>query len=403
MPPTPVNPAKRIAGPCLVRYKGVTFFSQGDVILDPVLATFEVQSSAYDPDPREDTLSFNVRFTPVGRVTASLLAVLYYTGNIISNRLVHHKRAFLPAAVDVAANTITITAHGFRTGHAAVFDTRDTIPGGLTANQIVYLHAVDANTITAHASEADAVAGTNPINITSQGVNTHYVIESEYLEVHSLTDDQEKYRFHNTAIVGIPTLTGRPATTPFGEITFEAFRKFGVAHTTDDAFYTYSLEVNAEAADLNYGDVITEPVALGWGNAKPFDSFRTLDGAAISFALALEAVPDGIGGIASRKITGQTITLVATPLNVSAEEVFAKRKLQGAGAGSGRRLAAGADPLNMIGDHLYSRLYGAILTASPTQYGRTVDRVGALTWQATRNYTGGAVNPLYYVGTAAPA
>jgi len=402
MPVTPTNPAKRIAGPCLIRNKGSVYFSQGDVIVEPVLNIFNVQSSAYDDDPREDTLTFTIRFTPVGYITAGILAAFYFTGNIVGQRLVHHKRAFLPAGIVIATDVFTITAHGFRDGHAVVVCTDTTMPAGLTENAIVYLHKITADTFTLHAVEADALAGTNPINVTSQGAGTHYIIESEYLEIHSLADDEEKYRYHNTAIVGIPTLTGKPNVTAFGEVTFEAFRKFGVAHATADVFYTRSVAANADAGGLDYAYAITEPVSLAWGAAAPFTSFTTRDGAVASFGLTLEPVLDGAGGICSRKITAQTVTLVAEPNHIGSEAVWAKRKLQGAGSGTGRRLAAGADPLNMIGDSLYARLYGAILTTSPQQWSKASDRVGALTWQATRTFTSGTANPLYYVGTGAP-
>lgn len=402
MPVTPSNPAKRIAGPCLVRFKGQLFFSQGDVLLDPLINVFEVESAAYDPDPREDTFTWSVSFTPLGDISAAMLAILYYTGNIVGQRLVHHKRSFLPAAVNTGDDIITITAHGFRTGHAVCLVSDDTLPAGLTANAIVYLRAVSADTFTLHATEAAAIAGTDPIDITTAGTGKHHIIESEYLEVHSLTDSEEKYRFHNACVTGMPTLTGKPNQTALGEVTFECFRKFGVAHSADDAFYTATIEPNAEAGDLDYDDAVTQAVSLAWGAAAPFSSFTPRDGAVITFGLTLEPVLDGAGGISSRKITGQSVTLTAEPNFIAADAVWAKRKVQGAGTGTGRRLAAGADALNMIGDTLYARLYGAVLTTSPAQFSKSADRVGALTWRATRTFTGGTANPLYYVGVAAP-
>ncbi|HSI08834.1 MAG TPA: hypothetical protein VK985_09585 [Rariglobus sp.] len=402
MPVTPTNPAKRIAGPCLIRNKGIVYFSKGDVVLDPIITPFDVESSAADPDAREDTFTWQVKFTPVGYVSAEILAAFYYTGNILTSRLVHHKRAFLPAAVVTATNIITITAHGFRDGHAVCVTSDDTLPAGSTENAIVFLHKLSANTFTLHPTEADALANTNALDLTTQGTGTHYIIESEYLEIHSLTDDDEKYHFYNTAIIGIPTLTIKPNVTPFGEITYECYRKFGVAHSADNAFYTRSLEVNAEAGDLDYDQVITEAGSLTWGAAKPFDAFTTKDGAAISFGLTLDAVLDGAGGIASRKIMSQEVTLTAEPNYITAEAVWAKRKVQGAGTGTGRRLAAGADPLNLISDSIYARLYGAICTTSPAQYSKTLDRLGALTWKATRTYNAGVANPLYSVSEEAP-
>lgn len=397
---TTVNPADRVAGPCLIRFKGRTIFSQGDVNIDAQLETFDVESSSYDPDPREGSLTFGIRFTPVG--VLDTLDMFYYTGNIVSQRLIHHVRRFLPAAVTTGTDVIAIPNHGFRDKHGVVFTTDGTLPGGLTKNALVFLHKIDDDSFTAHATEADAAAATNPINLTTQGTGVHKVIEMEYLEIHSLTDDQEKRRYHNVGIVGIPSFRGNPKATAFGEATFEAFRKFGVAHNAANAFFTDSLEENTEAADLDLDDAPTQAVKLQWGAVAPFDDFRVADGVEMGVALNLRAMPDGAGGVASRIIDGQTITLQAAPLNISGLALYNKRVLQGAGTGTGRRLAAGADALNVIGDTIYARLYGAILTTSPLVYGKTAERVGALTWQATRNFTGGVVNPLYYVGAAAP-
>lgn len=75
-------------------------------------------------------------------------------------------QSFLAAAVSVAADTITITAHGYVTGlKAALAGTN--LPGGLSATNY-YIIKVDANTIQVATSYANAVAGT-AVNITSQG------------------------------------------------------------------------------------------------------------------------------------------------------------------------------------------------------------------------------------------
>jgi hypothetical protein len=72
------------------------------------------------------------------------------------------------ANVDVTANTITITAHGFVTGLKIPL-TGTNLPGGLSATNY-WAIVVDANTIKVATSLANAVAGT-AVDITTQGTS----------------------------------------------------------------------------------------------------------------------------------------------------------------------------------------------------------------------------------------
>lgn len=77
-------------------------------------------------------------------------------------------KTFLQGAVDVTANTITITAHGFVTGLKIPL-TGTNLPGGLSATNY-WAIVVDANTIQVATSLANAVAGT-AVDITTQGTS----------------------------------------------------------------------------------------------------------------------------------------------------------------------------------------------------------------------------------------
>ena len=77
-------------------------------------------------------------------------------------------KTFAPGDVDVTANTITITAHGFTTGLKIPL-TGTNLPGGLSATDY-WAIVVDANTIKVATSLANAVAGT-AVDITTQGTS----------------------------------------------------------------------------------------------------------------------------------------------------------------------------------------------------------------------------------------
>lgn len=77
-------------------------------------------------------------------------------------------KTFALTDVDVTANTITITAHGFVTGLKIPL-TGTNLPGGLSATNY-WAIVVDANTIKVATSLANAVAGT-AVDITTQGTS----------------------------------------------------------------------------------------------------------------------------------------------------------------------------------------------------------------------------------------
>ena len=70
-------------------------------------------------------------------------------------------------------NTITITAHSFNTGDAAIFNSTGTAPTGITSGYYYFIRKIDANTIKLFNTSADASANTNPVTWSNQGSGTH--------------------------------------------------------------------------------------------------------------------------------------------------------------------------------------------------------------------------------------
>ena len=86
---------------------------------------------------------------------------------------------FLPAAVNITSEEITITGHDYkRTGFRVRISSSGTIVGGLAINTDYYVIIVNANTIKLATTRANALAGT-AINLTSQGTGTHTISQSE--------------------------------------------------------------------------------------------------------------------------------------------------------------------------------------------------------------------------------
>lgn len=87
---------------------------------------------------------------------------------------------FLPAAVNLTSEEITITGHQYkRTGFRVRVSTTGALPGGLAANTDYYVIIVNANTIKLATTRANALAGT-AINLnTSQGTGVHTISQAE--------------------------------------------------------------------------------------------------------------------------------------------------------------------------------------------------------------------------------
>jgi hypothetical protein len=81
--------------------------------------------------------------------------------------------ATLTGGVDGAVTQWTATGHAITSGEGPyVLTAATSLPTNYTAAQLVYVHAVDANTVSLHHSVVDAVTGDNPISLTGDGVGT---------------------------------------------------------------------------------------------------------------------------------------------------------------------------------------------------------------------------------------
>jgi microcystin-dependent protein len=87
-------------------------------------------------------------------------------------------QTFLPAAVNPAIETVTVTGHGLnRTGFPVRFTTTGTLPGGLVAGTTYFAIVVDENSFMVASTYALALAGT-ATDLTSQGTGTHTLAQA---------------------------------------------------------------------------------------------------------------------------------------------------------------------------------------------------------------------------------
>jgi hypothetical protein len=82
---------------------------------------------------------------------------------------------FPTTAVNVTTNTITASNGMYSRGQAVYFTSSNTIPVPLVAYTVYYVSAGTASIFTLAPTYADAMAGTNTVDITTQGVGTHTI------------------------------------------------------------------------------------------------------------------------------------------------------------------------------------------------------------------------------------
>lgn len=384
-----------IGGPAVVKFKGQTFFSKGDISVANDLETFTVDVDAFGGpvEARESNAPLSVTFTPAGEWEA--LSVLFPYGSPVIGGSINAVTRI--SAIDAGANTMTATNHRLRTGAPVQFAAIGQGVQGLTMGNVYYARAVDANTITAHASESDATGNTGAIDITAIGTGETRVIEQEPLIIQTLTG--EVITFHVAAVSAMPDLNLASTQTLLGSVTFEVFRKNGTPASTADSRYTIS---SAAYADTTFDpvNIVTQPYTAAWGAVAPWDSFSSKNGFRVSFPMNLVPIEDDACGIIGRRLTGVRAEVRGQPTNVNESAALSKLLLQGAGAGRGRRLIG--DDLILTATGVYVAIYGASLIAAPQLFSSQADRAGEFVWSSARKFTAGVPGAVFYVGTAAP-
>lgn len=385
------NLATLISGPCLVQYRGATFRSKGDVKLELSLETFDVSTDLYGlVDKRVSGQPLKVTFTPEGRWADLTVLYPYASARLGSYVTPQHTIT----AVDTTANTLAIADTTLPAGTPVSLGSTLTMPTGLTAATLYYLGANSSGVRTIHATSAAAIAGTSPIDLTGEGTGTIAAVEQWPLVIHG--NDGQRITIHNAAVTKMPALNLKSTETLFGEVEFEGFVKNGVAWSTAASLYTIDTAAWSDSG-FDATDILTQPYTLTWGSA-PWAGISTKNGISIDFGLELAAVEDDASGVITRRIQKVNATAKAQPMGPDLSALMTALLLQGSGATRGRSL--GGTNLDLAGDGVFVRLYAAALTGGPAQWGTATDRIGDLTWTATR--LGGSANPLFLLATAAP-
>jgi hypothetical protein len=220
------------------------------------------------------------------------------------------------------------------------------------------------------------------------------------LLIQPLDVEQEQCEFFAAGISKMPDIVLAATETLLGEVEFQMIGENDTP--VDDAASLFQFDTNVLDPDtIPFDDtkVLTQAYVMSWGSS-PWDSFRTREGIKVAFNMQItEDKADGIGHYDSI-FRSLAVSAKAMPAGVSQSDVLTAMEIQGANSVQGKRIT-GTD-LIVTGDGLYFIMYGAGIKTGGLVFSAEKQRVPELEWLASRSVVGGVINPLFYIGTAAP-
>ena len=213
------------------------------------------------------------------------------------------------------------------------------------------------------------------------------------------TRDGKKLTLVNASVTGMPNIRLGVAQTIQGPVKFTGLLKNSTDPSAAGAYYL--LEDSAYPGDTGFAvsDIPTQAYASAWGSS-PWDAFFTEAGWEVSFGMQTRPqVVDSLGTV-DMTLQGLTVSAKAIPVGPAVADILSKVS---PAAALGNSVAAAAAPLNISATGVYVRVYNAGIVDSGFVFGNEKKRLGPTEWRATRTVTAGTPDPLFYVGTSAPA
>ena len=380
-------------------YRGGTFRSQGDVHVAGSLDTFAVTTSLYGQvDKRARERSLKLTFIPDGEW--SNLGVLWPYAATPFGTFITPQLQF--GAISSNQVNVGSTANNLMSGDAFVAQVQGsgTITNGIVAGTTYYLHIISSTNISIHSTYANAVAGINPLTI-SAGSGTTQAIVNNPLTIQTL--DGDLWTFNNAAVTRMPNLSLSTVRTAMRECEFEAFASDGTDWSVVNSLYTYASNPWPGDTGFNPTNILVGEIQAIWRNmAAPWALFDTKEGWEVNFNMALEPVSVDNVGILTRKLSNLEVTATAIPVGVKPSDVATAMRMQGANSARGMSLAAAGNDLllSATANNLGCKIFNAAIESAHGigVFSNRLDRVGPVTWVATRLFSGTGPNPLFSIG-----
>jgi len=397
----PSSLLRRARVPALLHYRGVTFYTEDAIVVEPQINPFDIKSDQFGPtDSRFNGRMLKVSCQPQGAWSAAALAVLYpwqqYTvGEFNTPRMP-------VASINTGTSVITL-ANSTRqiNGTGCVVLSTGTLPTGITANLVYYLNITGGTAVKLYDTEAHAIAGGGPglIAITGAGTGNIVLVQNTPLLINYF--DGTLLTILNVAITKMPSLNLTAVKTPFGQVEFEGYTSSGLNWSDDDSLFTSGVQA---ITDTSYdpSQIPTVPYTAAFGDLAPFNDLDPRDGVQIDFNMELKDVMSDRDGIICRSIGSVTAMAKLLPQNLTFLDLLGEIGIQGTGAARGASLPAAELDIYSDTSNPYIALYGATLQNAPFQATSQDDPIKVLNFKTKRTFAAGVPQPVFFVGTAAP-
>ncbi len=402
-------------GPARITFRGAVFWSKEDITVDLTKETVALPSSAFG-DLTEVSLGVKATATlrPVGEfehldVLWNFFAALPIGSSIFGNA----DEALIIQPLDPTQNQVRFHAAGVSALPGLTFTAVDTLLEELTFQMIgknntpiddpARLFIFEANTIVLND------LGYDDTKLLVQSYTNRWLSAGTFtLTFGANTTAAIAYNANAAAVAAALNLLA--SVIAAGGVTATGTLDDGWTVTFDDV--GVQGPISGAVTSMPGGTSVREDIltAGAVGAAKisklrlyPWHSFAAKEGVKVAFDLQVtEDESDAIGHY-DTVYRGLTVTASALPQGVPAEAVLAAAAVQGPASVRGRRLSVGAHHFDVFAEGVFFRLYSANLKTAGLIFGSENQRVPELQWSASRTLTGGVLNPLFYIGTNAPA
>lgn len=390
-----------LRGPAIVQFNSQTFYSQGDIKVEMVQEVFPINVSTFGKaDERVDKVMHRLTFTPAGQWSGLSTLFPYAT-------------ALIGSSVFGTDKTLTIwTVDGKKRVYKAAAVTK--MPNLMLASTKTLLGEVQFTCLHAEASQWNAVnslftdsaesypgdSGFDVTAILTQHYTCAWIAAKAFTAVAATNVcTASGNRFHNGMRLRATNAGGAlPAglTAGVDYFAFEVDRTLG----------TFKVATSLALAEAGTAVDITD-AGTGTHTFTPYvwSSFSSKEGIGVEFNLSIEPEFNDDKGVFDYTFMNLEVAANLQPetTGMIPADIMSALIHQGSGAARGRSVSEAGSDLIISASGVYVLLNQAALVQAGEAYGAAARRIQPAQWRATRTITAGAPDPLFYVGTSAPA
>lgn len=384
-----------LRGPAIIQFNGATFYSQAAIAVEIVEDVFPIQVSNFGKvDERTDKVMHRIKFIPDGRWDA--LATLFpYATTLIG------------AGIFGDDNPLTIwTRDGKKRVYAAAAVTKmpsitlSSVKTLLGEVEFTCIHAedsawADAGSLFVDSAEAyPGDTGYDVKDIITQPYDLQWILGKTVTANTNDTLTASGARFHNGMRVRFTTTTTLPA---------------GLALNTDYFVRDMNRTAGTFKVSATLGGSAVDITDTGTGThtvtPKVWSSFRSKEGVVVDLNATFENEFNDHKGLIDMTYQGMEVSakLIPEADGMIPSDLTSAVQHQGQGALRGASRSERGSDLIITGTGVYVLLSQASLIAPTEAYDSSSRRIGAAEWRSSRTITAGVADPLFYVGTSAPA